>query len=217
VLHQCASRRIYRIETIFEAWFWSCRCGYVVGLVSWGAWVVGGGFCLCLPPGGGACLSLKTPLNTSACHCGGTSVSRWRTGAGREPPSLRLLAEVPRDAGPLWSRGFMRLVSAAGADSRSPRPSRSTKAGALWQTPAKAPQSVGRLLDSSVSRLGRQSFEGHGVCPVDKALRHGDSALGIGPGVFCHIYAFKHLRLLMAIIVLVSWLKSLRSAGLCVA
>jgi len=29
---------------------------------------------------------------------------------------------VPRDAGPLWSRGFMRLASAAEADSRSPKP-----------------------------------------------------------------------------------------------
>ncbi len=33
-------------------------------------------------------------------HCGGTPVRRRKTGAGREPPSLRLLAEVPRDAGP---------------------------------------------------------------------------------------------------------------------
>jgi len=51
------------------------------------------------------------------------------------------------------------------------------------------------LLDSSVPRLGRQSFEGHGVCPVDKALCHGGSALGVGqlPGVFSH--AFKHLGL----------------------
>ena len=66
-------------------------------------------------------------------------------------------------------------------------------------------------------RLGRQSFEGHGMRPVDKALCHGGSALGVGPGVFSHVYAFKHLRLLMAILVLVSWLKSLRSAGLWVA
>jgi len=48
-----------------------------------------------------------------------------------------------------------------------------------------------------VSRLGRQGFEDYCVCPVDKALRHGDSALGVGqlPGVFGHVYAFKHLRL----------------------
>ncbi len=59
------------------------------------AWEASGGFCLCLPPGRGAGLS---PLNTPARHCGGTSVSRRRTGAGREPPSLRLLAEAPRDA-----------------------------------------------------------------------------------------------------------------------
>jgi hypothetical protein len=52
---------------------------------------VGGGSSLCLPPGGGAGLSLKTPLNTSARHCGGTSVRRLRTVAGRssaEPPRL---------------------------------------------------------------------------------------------------------------------------------
>jgi hypothetical protein len=69
---------------------------------------VGGGSSLCLLPGGGAGLSLRTPLNASARHCGGTPASRRRTDAPRrrrEPPSLRLLAEMPRDAGPLWSRG----------------------------------------------------------------------------------------------------------------
>jgi len=37
-----------------------------------------------------------------------------------------------------------------------------------------------------VPRLGRQVLEGHGVRPVDKALGHGDPALGVGqlPGVF---------------------------------
>ncbi|MFZ8810434.1 MAG: hypothetical protein ACO2PN_20300 [Pyrobaculum sp.] len=81
----------------FEAWFWSRRCGYVVGLASR---EVGGGSRLCLPPGRGAGL---TPLNTPAHHCGGTPVRRRRADAPRrrrEPPSPRLLAEVPRDAGP---------------------------------------------------------------------------------------------------------------------
>jgi len=94
-VYQRASRRICRIETI------SLKRGFdptAVGTSS--AWEAGGGSCLCLPPDGGAGL---TPLNTPACHCGGTSVRRRRTDAprrGREPPSLRLLAEVPRDAGP---------------------------------------------------------------------------------------------------------------------
>ncbi|MFZ8810156.1 MAG: hypothetical protein ACO2PN_18880, partial [Pyrobaculum sp.] len=64
----------------FEAWFRFRRCGYVVGLASQ---EVGGGSRLCLPPGGGAGLSLRTPLNTPAHHCGGTPVRRLRTGAGR--------------------------------------------------------------------------------------------------------------------------------------
>ena len=91
-VYQRASRRICRIETI------SLKRGFgptAVGTSS--AWEAGGGSCLCLPPDGGAGL---TPQNTSAHHCGGTPVSRRRTGAGREPLSLRLLAEVPRDAGP---------------------------------------------------------------------------------------------------------------------
>ena len=82
-----------------------------------------------------------------------------------------------------------------------PGPSRNTKADApsgkpLARTP-KTLQSVGESLVSSVSCLGRQSFEGHGMCPVDKALCHGDSALGVCQlsGVFSHVYAFKHLRL----------------------
>jgi len=89
-----------------------------------GAWEVGGGSRLCLPPGRGAGLSLRTPLNTPAHHCGGTSVSRQSTDAPRrrrEPPSLRLLAEMPRDAGPPLEPWILRLASAAEADSRSPR------------------------------------------------------------------------------------------------
>jgi len=66
-------------------------------------------------------------------HCGGTPVRRQRTGAGREP--LGCWRRCLGTRAPLWSRGFMRLTSAAKADSRSPRPSRCTKAGALWQTP----------------------------------------------------------------------------------
>jgi len=57
-------------------------------------------------------------------HCGGTSVSRQSTDAPRrrrEPPSLRLLAEMPRDAGPPLEPWILRLASAAEADSRSPR------------------------------------------------------------------------------------------------
>jgi len=116
-VYQCASRRICRIETI------SLKRGFgptAVGTSS--AWEAGGGSCLCLPPDGGAGL---TPPNTSARHCGGTSVSRRRTDAprrGREPPSLRLLAEVPRDAGPPLEPWILRLASAAETDSRSPRP-----------------------------------------------------------------------------------------------
>jgi hypothetical protein len=86
---------------------------------------VGGGSSLCLLPGGGAGLSLRTQLNTPARHCGGTSVSRRKTDTprrGREPPSLRLLAEMPRDAGPPLEPWILRLASAAKADSRSPRP-----------------------------------------------------------------------------------------------
>ena len=79
---------------------------------------MGGGSSLCLPPGRGAGLSPKTPLNTPARHCGGTPVRRRRTGAGREPPSLRLLAEMPRDAGPPLEPWILRLASAAEADSR---------------------------------------------------------------------------------------------------
>jgi len=33
------------------------------------------------------------------------------------------------------------------------------------------------------------------VCAVDKAFGHGGSTLGVGPGVFGRVYAFKHLGL----------------------
>jgi len=119
-VYQCVSRRsqVGLKPCGFEAWFRSRRCGYVVGLAPQG---VGGGPSLCLPPGRGAGLSLKTPLNTPARHCGGTPVRRRRTDAprrGREPLSLRLLAEVHRDAGPPLEPWILRLASAAEADSR---------------------------------------------------------------------------------------------------
>jgi len=105
---------------------------------------VGGGFCLCLPPGRGAGLSPKTPLNTSARHCGGTSVRRRRTvprGADRLL-SLWLLAEVPRDAGLPLEPWILCPASAAEADSRSPRPikkDRCVSCGNWPKPPAKAP------------------------------------------------------------------------------
>ena len=96
---------------------------------------MGGGSSLCLSPDRGAGLSLKTPLNTPAHHCGGTSVRRQSTDTprrGRKPLSLRLLAEMPKDAGPPLEPWILRLASAAEADSRSPRPSKNTTAGPLW-------------------------------------------------------------------------------------
>jgi hypothetical protein len=65
------------------------------------AWEAGGGSCLCLPPGGGAGLSPTTPLNTPPT----TAELRWRTDA----PNLQLLAEVLRDAGPLWNHEATQL------------------------------------------------------------------------------------------------------------
>ena len=141
-VYQCVSRRsqVGLKPCGFEAWFRSRRCGYVVGLAPQG---VGGGPSLCLPPGRGAGLSLKTPLNTPARHCGGTPVRRRRTDAprrGREPLSLRLLAEVHRDAGPPLEPWILRLVSAAEADSRSPRPIKYAKTDACLAATGRNPR-----------------------------------------------------------------------------
>ena len=135
-----------------------------------------------------------------------------RAESSRVSPAASLKRRAPS---PLPHRAeHLRLAPVAEADSRSPRSSRNTKADArhlaTGKPPAKAPKTLRSplerwrgSLDSSMSRLGRQGFEDYGVRPVDKALRHGGSALGVGqlPGVFCHVYAFKHLAPLKAILV----------------
>jgi hypothetical protein len=172
-----------------------------------------------------------TPAETTAADPPTTAARLRQVGGERAPgndlPSLPGWGQRRRQHSPLSHRAENLRPAPRGqlphletARRRVLGPPGIQKLAPSGKLPAKTPktlQSVGELLDSSVPRLGQQSFEGHGVRPVDKAFGHGGSALGVGPGVFSHVYAFKHLGLLMAILVLVSWLKSLRSAGLCVA
>jgi len=74
-----------------------------------GAWEVGGGPSLCLPPGRGAGLSLKTPLNTpplaTAAELRWTGGGRIRRGAGGNRRAFGCWRRCLGTRAPLWSRG----------------------------------------------------------------------------------------------------------------
>ncbi len=123
MLHQCASRRICRIETIFEAWFRYRRCGYVVGLggrrrflslsaAGWRRWF-------------NAAERPRLPLRRSSGGVRAPGGNRQAFGYWR-----RCLGTRTSQPSSSQSCEYLRLAPLAEADSGTPRPSRYTKADA---------------------------------------------------------------------------------------